>query len=56
MLQVAELRKAMGFPGNYRLERGTRRERVKLLGNAVCPPVMERIVGILTRLSTECDN
>ena len=45
MLQVPELRRAMGFPETFRLQRGTRRERIMLLGNAVCPPVMEAIVG-----------
>jgi DNA (cytosine-5)-methyltransferase 1 len=48
MLQVPELKKAMGFPESHRLERGTRRERVKLLGNAVCPPVMKAIVEAIT--------
>ena len=47
MLQVPELKLAMGFPKNYALERGTRRDRIKLLGNAVCPPVMEHIVRTL---------
>ena len=47
MLQVPELRRAMGFPKSFRLERGTRRDRIKLLGNAVCPPVMEAIVASL---------
>jgi DNA (cytosine-5)-methyltransferase 1 len=47
MLQVPELRRAMGFPESFRLDRGTRRERIKLLGNAVCPPVMQAIVASL---------
>ena len=47
MLQVPELRRAMGFPETFRLERGTRRERIMLLGNAVCPPVMQAIVASL---------
>ena len=45
MLQVPELRRAMGFPETFRLDRGTRRDRIKLLGNAVCPPVMQAIVA-----------
>jgi DNA (cytosine-5)-methyltransferase 1 len=49
MLQVPELKLAMGFPEDYVLERGTRRDRIKLLGNAVCPPVMEHIVRALIR-------
>jgi DNA (cytosine-5)-methyltransferase 1 len=48
MLQVPELKLAMGFPKDYILERGTRRDRIKLLGNAVCPPVMEHIIRTLT--------
>lgn len=44
MLQVSELKKAMGFHKSYRLERGTRRDKVKLLGNGVCPPVMRAVV------------
>ena len=47
MLQVPELKLAMGFPEDYILERGTRRDRIRLLGNAVCPPVMEHIVRTL---------
>jgi DNA (cytosine-5)-methyltransferase 1 len=48
MLQVDELRAAMGYRPHYRFERGTRRDQVKLLGNGVCPPVMEAIVRHLT--------
>ena len=48
MLQVPELKKAMGFPAGHVLKHGTRRERVKLLGNAVCPPVMEAVIRTLT--------
>lgn len=43
MLQPCELRRIMGFPAEYFLA-GNRRERIKLLGNAVCPPVMQAIV------------
>ncbi|GBR54984.1 DNA cytosine methyltransferase [Gluconobacter sphaericus] len=48
MLQVPELRRAMGYPENAKLERGSRRDRVKLLGNGVCPPVMQAAVTSLT--------
>lgn len=48
MLQVDELRAAMGFPTSYRFEQGSRRDHVKMLGNGVCPPVMEAIVRNLT--------
>jgi DNA (cytosine-5)-methyltransferase 1 len=49
MLQVPELKKAMGFPERFEISHGTRREKVRLLGNAVCPPVMKTIVRSLTR-------
>ena len=48
MLQVPELKRAMGFSENFKLPAGTRRDRIRLLGNAVCPPVMEAIVRSLT--------
>jgi len=48
MLQIPELKRAMGFPNSYVLRHGTRRDRIKLLGNAVCPPVMRAVVRTLT--------
>jgi DNA (cytosine-5)-methyltransferase 1 len=48
MLQVPELKRAMGFEENYDLPVGTRRDQVRLLGNGVCPPVMEAVVRALT--------
>ena len=47
MLQVPELQRAMGFDETFLLAQGTRRDRVKLLGNGVCPPVMKAIVESL---------
>jgi DNA (cytosine-5)-methyltransferase 1 len=47
MLQVSELKRAMGFKNDYRMNHGTRREKIKVLGNGVCPPVMEAIVSQL---------
>ncbi|MEA1674550.1 DNA cytosine methyltransferase [Nitrospirillum sp. BR 11163] len=47
MLQVPELRRAMGFGSGYQLPVGSRRDQVRLLGNGVCPPVMEAIVRSL---------
>jgi DNA (cytosine-5)-methyltransferase 1 len=44
MLQPEELKLAMGFPSTYRLDYGNRRDKVKLMGNAVCPPVMEYVI------------
>ncbi len=47
MLQPPELLRAMGFTDEYELL-GCRRERIKLLGNGVTPPVMASIVRTLT--------
>lgn len=47
MLQVPELARAMGFNEELILKRGTRRDRVMLLGNGVSPPVMEAAVKAL---------
>lgn len=44
MLQVTELRRAMGFETDYLMNHGSRRDKIKLLGNGVCPPVMQAIV------------
>lgn len=49
MLQLPELTRAMGFSNGYRLSSGSRRDRIRLLGNGVCPPVMEAIVRTLVR-------
>ncbi len=48
MLQPPELQAAMGFPPEFKLAHGVRRDKIHLLGNAVCPPVMEAIVRSLT--------
>jgi len=44
MLQVPELKRAMGFKDDYELPVGSRRDKIRLLGNGVCPPVMQTIV------------
>lgn len=49
MLQVPELLRAMGFDASYILPHGTRRERIKVLGNGVCPPVMKAVIKSLSR-------
>ena len=49
MLQVPEIKRAMGLPASYRLDRGTRRDKIKVLGNGVCAPVMKAVVQSLTR-------
>ncbi|HUT09606.1 MAG TPA: DNA cytosine methyltransferase [Thermoguttaceae bacterium] len=48
MLQPPELAEAMGFPSDYKWPQTVRRNRIKLVGNAVAPPVMEAIVRSLT--------
>ncbi|NCE90870.1 DNA cytosine methyltransferase [Pseudomonas sp. L13] len=48
MLQAIELRRAMGFPENYVFPETNKRNRIRLLGNAVCSPVMAAIVRGLT--------
>lgn len=51
MLQPEELKQAMGFKADFNLngvDGLTRRDRIKLMGNGVCPPVMEAIVKSLT--------
>jgi DNA (cytosine-5)-methyltransferase 1 len=53
MLQVDELKRAMGFNDKFLLPFGTRRDRIKLLGNGVCPPVMRRVVKALVRSDEE---
>ena len=47
MLQVPELKRAMGFENGFDFPVGTRRDRIRLLGNGVCPPVMEAVVRSL---------
>ena len=47
MLQVPELKRAMGFENGFDFSVGTRRDRIRLLGNGVCPPVMEAVVRSL---------
>ena len=47
MLQVPELARAMGFEDTLTLNQGTRRDKIMLLGNAVCPPVMKAAVTAL---------
>lgn len=52
MLQPEELKLAMGFPETYKLNHGNRRDKVKLMGNAVCPPVM---MAVVNSLLNECN-
>jgi DNA (cytosine-5)-methyltransferase 1 len=48
MLQVSELKRAMGLPESFKMPVGSRRERIHMLGNGVCPPVMEAVVRAVT--------
>jgi len=48
MLQVPELTRAMGFADTFSLPVGSRRDRIRLLGNGVCPPVMKKVLEALT--------
>ena len=43
MLQPSEIGRAMAFPDTY-VVLGTSREKTKLYGNAVTPPVMQMIM------------
>ncbi len=49
MLQPPELKVAMGWPAKYKINFDTRRDKVKMIGNAVCPPVMKNIVKSLIK-------
>ena len=49
MLQVPELQRAMGLDVDYKLDvLGSRRERIRILGNGVAPAVMTSIIQTLT--------
>ncbi|HTG44853.1 MAG TPA: DNA cytosine methyltransferase [Verrucomicrobiae bacterium] len=48
MLQVPELARAMGVTRRHELPFGSRRDKVQLLGNGVCSPVMKAVVQTLT--------
>lgn len=47
MLQVPELKRAMGFNEKFELPVGTRRDKIRILGNGVCPPVMTAVINAL---------
>ena len=50
MLQPEELKLAMGYSEDYNLDINvTRREKIKLMGNGVCPPVMTSIIQSLCK-------
>ena len=39
--------KTMGFGKRYKMPFGSRRDRIRILGNGVCPPVIEGVVRSL---------
>lgn len=47
MLQVPELKMAMGLEESFVLPAGSRREKIRLLGNGVCAPVMKAVIDAL---------
>lgn len=48
MLQPDELRRAMGYGDDFKFAEGlSRRDKIKLMGNGVCPPVMKAIIESL---------
>ena len=55
MLQVPELQRGMGFDEDYTMGAlGPRRERIRILGNGVTPPVMTSIIqGLIRSRKTE---
>ena len=50
MLQVPELKAAMGMAKSHKFNHGTRRENITMVGNAVCSPVMNAVIRSLTRI------
>ena len=51
MLEPREITAAMDFPSDYRMV-GTRREQVRLAGNAVTPPAARDLVGLVVETVT----
>ena len=51
MLEPSEIKRAMAFPAEYRML-GTRREQVRLSGNAVTPPAARDLVGAVVEAIT----
>jgi DNA (cytosine-5)-methyltransferase 1 len=44
MLQIPELKRAMGVPETFHAGSGSKREQIRVIGNGVCAPVMEAIL------------
>lgn len=52
MLEVAEIHRGMAFLADYRLPFGSKRERVRLLGNAVTPPAARDLIAAVVEAIT----
>jgi DNA (cytosine-5)-methyltransferase 1 len=52
MLEPAEIQAAMAFPPTYLVLPEAKRDKVRLLGNAVTPPVAEIIISALVEAIT----
>lgn len=52
MLEVAEIHRGMAFLDDYELPYGSKRERVRLLGNAVTPPAARDLVAAVVESIT----
>lgn len=44
MLQIPELKRAMGVPETFNSGSGSKREQIRVIGNGVCAPVMEAVL------------
>lgn len=53
MLQPDELKIAMSMPKMFKIEHGIRREKIKMIGNAVCPEVMKSVLKSLLQESSQ---
>lgn len=55
MLQPNELKLAMGFDADFKLDLPgfSRRQKIRLMGNGVCPPVMEFIIRAMTGTNSQ---
>lgn len=52
MLEVGEIHRGMAFLDDYQLPFGSKRERVKLLGNAVTPPAARDLIAAVVEAIT----
>jgi DNA (cytosine-5)-methyltransferase 1 len=53
MLEPHEIAAAMAFPQGYIPDRYSKKDRIRLAGNAVTPPVMTWLVGRVVRALEE---